>query len=321
MIEKHEAVSPPIVPSKKSELTPSPEIKFTKRIKHIAEYVAVRLIAGALSLLPRSRALVAGRYIGRLISRLMVSRSALARKNILASFPGIKKEEVNIIVNKCWENLGAGVGEFIKLPGMSKEEVFSFAKIEGIQHLQKSYKAGKGVLIVTAHYGAWELGAKVWPFSGFQTAVIARRTKNPWVNDLVTRIRSCEGMKVILSRDAVRESLRWLKQGNLLAVLIDHNVTEGGLKIPFFGRPAYTTSLPAILALRYGIPVHPVYCWREGDLAKIHIAPGLDFSDLTSNEADISEATLRMNAVVESWIRERPECWLWIHNRWKISDY
>ena len=173
-------------------------------------------------------------------------------------------------------------------------------------------------MIVTAHYGAWEVGSKFWPSCGFETAVVARRVKNPLVDHFVTVIRSAHGVRVIHARDAVRQAIRWLKDGRLLAILIDHRVTEGGLMVPFFGRPASTTSLPAILALRYSIPVHMVRCWRQNAKVKIHIDPAIDFSDLSQNEEGILEATKRMSAVVEGWVRERPKDWLWIHNRWKV---
>ncbi len=317
MIAKSEA--PSLAPSPIKPVPPS-QTKISKRIQYAVEYTGVRLLAGFLCLLPRREALEAGRAVGRILGRLMVSRGELARKNILNSLPGISQAQADLLVKQCWENLGAGAAEFVTTPGMSREEIFSFSEMDGIERLRKSYAEGKGVLMVTAHYGAWELGAKVWPMSGFKTAVVARRVKNPLVNRFVTRIRCCEGVRVLLAHDAVRESIRWLKQGNLLAVLIDHRVTEGGLKIPFFGRPAATTSMPAILALRYGIPVHMVHSWREGDRVKIHIAPPLDLSDLTASEADIAQATRRMNAVVEAWVRERPEAWLWIHNRWKMES-
>ncbi len=198
------------------------------------------------------------------------------------------------------------------------DELSSLTDSTGLEFVRQSYKKGKGVLIFTAHYGVWELGGKFWPESGFKTAVVARRIKNPYVNELVTHIREGSGAKVILARDAVRESIRWLKEGGLLAVLIDHRVTAGGLAIPFFGKPAYTTSLPAILALRYDIPIHPAYCIRDGKKFKVQIDPAMDFSDLKPTEEGIQEATLRMNKVVEGWIRQHPQAWLWIHDRWKV---
>ncbi len=318
MTEKSETLSP--IPPTLKTLNAKPPVKLSKQIQHLAEYIALRFVAAWLSLLPYTQALWIGRAIGRLIGLLLASRDLIAKNNILASLPEISEKEADRIVIECWKNLGEGAAEFVKLPSLSKEEILAVTDFEGIEPLRQSYATGKGVLMITAHYGAWELGAKFWPFSGFETAVVARLVKNPWVNDFVTKIRACEGVKVILSRDAVRETVRWLKHGKLLALLIDHRVTEGSLKIPFFGRPASTTALPAILALRYGVPVHMVHSWRENGRVKIHVSPALDFSGLKATESDIAEATLRMNAVVENWIRERPSAWLWIHNRWKITN-
>lgn len=293
------------------------ELSFSLKIKYRVEYGFVWGLTKTLALFPRKISLFLGKNMGRILYLLLPSRFNIARKNLIASFPEISEKKVKTIIKQCWENLGEGAADFVKMPKISKEELYSFVEPQGLVHLENSYQKGKGALIITAHYGAWELGAKFWPLSRFNTAVIARRVKNPYVNDLVTRIRSADGTKVILSRNGAREAIRWLRQGNLLAILIDHRVTEGSLQIPFLGRLASTTSLPGILALRYSIPVHPVHCWRQGSKIKIQISPAMDFSDLAQSEEGIFEAACRMNKVVEDWIKERPEAWLWIHNRWK----
>ncbi len=306
-------------PSQPQITPPSPpSLKISKRIKHLLEYAALRLVAAGISLLPLHSARAAGRSIGLFINFLLGGRANIGRKNLLASFPDMSVDQADALIKKCWENLGEGAADFIKMPAMTRENIFKNADVQGLEHLQKSYDTKKGALIVTAHYGSWELGGKVWPMSGFKTAVVARRVKNPWVNAWATAIRSCAGVRVILARDAVRESIRWLKGGNLLAILIDHRVAEGGLQVPFFGRPALTTGLPAFLALRYQIPVHMVRAWREGETVRVRVEPAMDFAGLSASEADIAEATSRMTQVVECWVRERPEAWLWIHNRWKI---
>lgn len=308
------ASPPPSAPVKPSP----PPVRLSKRLKHLAEYAGLRAVTTPISLLPRAQALAVGSAIGRLIDTFMPNRARIGTANLRACLPDLSETQARQIVRKCWENLGAGAAEFTQLPRMSKEEIEAAAEIEGLELLKESYRKGKGALIITAHFGAWEIGGRVWPQCGFETAVVARRIKNPWVNDWVTRVRESGGVKVFLARDAFRESLRWLKQGKLLAILVDHRIPDG-ISVPFFGRPALTTPLHAVLGLRYGVPVHPVHCWREGGRVKVHIAPAMDFTGLSPTESGIAEATLRMNSVVESWIRERPEAWLWIHNRWKVS--
>lgn len=294
-------------------------IPFVRRLRYVFEYVSLRFLMWILSVLPYRTSLLAGRKIGRIAGILVRSRYKIAQKNLLESFPGISNEKVDEIIGGCWENLGRGVTEFSKIPKISKDKFFSLSIIDGLEHVQESLKAGRGLLLVTAHYGSWELAAQILPFSGFRAAVVARRVKNPFVNDFVNRVRSTNGIQVILARNAVRESIRWLKEGNILIMLTDHRIIEGGLQVPFFGRNASTTSLPAILALRYSVPVHAVYCEREGEKIVVRFDSKIDFSDLTQKEEDIYEATLRISQLLESRIKEHPEMWLWIHNRWKTE--
>lgn len=293
-------------------------IPLFRRLKYIVEYALLRLFTLPLALLPRRAALNLGGFIGFLLYKALYSRLKLAADNLRKSFPSMSETQVRLTIRKCWENLGGLAAEFVRLPAMTDHEIETLAEAHGLEQIRKSYAEGKGVIILTGHYGLWELGAKFWPWSGFNIAVVARRIKNPFVNEYINRVRSSHGARVILSRDAVRESIRWLKAGNAVAVLIDHRVAEGSLNVPFLGRPAATTALPALLALKYNVPVHPARCWRENGKVFIRVEPAMDFSDLGKAESDIAEATLRMTRVVETWIRERPEAWMWIHNRWKI---
>jgi Kdo2-lipid IVA lauroyltransferase/acyltransferase len=103
----------------------------------------------------------------------------------------------------------------------------------------------------------------------------------------------------------------------MVVVLMDHRVREGDLQVPFLGRPAYTTGFPAIVALKGEVPIHFMRCFREGNNVRVQFTPAMDFSDLPHGKEGILPATKKMNAVWENWIKEKPEPWLWIHNRWK----
>jgi KDO2-lipid IV(A) lauroyltransferase len=233
------------------------------------------------------------------------------------AFPGVSEERVEVWVRECWENLGQTLWEFTRLPALSKEDYHDLVRVEGVELLQRSHAVGRGVILFTAHYANWELATPFIPLAGVPLGAIARRMKNPYVNGFVTRTREAKDMRVFLHKNAVRESLRWLKQGNGLGILFDQRITDGGVSVPFFGRPAHTTTLPALLALRLGSPVHPIHCRREGDKLRIQVEPAMDLSRYQTNERDIVRATEDMTAVVERWVRECPPLWLWIHDRWK----
>jgi KDO2-lipid IV(A) lauroyltransferase len=235
-----------------------------------------------------------------------------------ASFPGTSRGDIQGWVRGCWENLGQSLWEFSRF---SRGDGLRSTQVQGWELLEKSYSEGKGVILFAAHYGNWELISHLISLKRFPLAVIARRIKNPYVNDFLTRLRTAQGAQVFLHKNAVRESIRWLKEGKLLGILFDQRITDGGVTVPFFGRAAATTSLPAILALRLGIPIHPVRSWRDpiGDGGRLHmeIEPALDLSHYGPDESGIARAMEDMTAVIERWIRERPSLWLWIHDRWK----
>jgi Kdo2-lipid IVA lauroyltransferase/acyltransferase len=287
------------------------------RLGYFLEYLAARAMFGILQSLPASWGRAVGRWLGRTAGRSIWSRTRLARDNMRIAFPQAADRDINRWVRECWENLGEASWEFARTPRQPARFFSHHIKAEGLERLQASYAQGKGVLLFTAHYTNWEVASHWVAASGFPLAVVARRMKNPYVNDFVTRVRSHLNIQVFLHKNAVRESIRWLKQGRVLGLLIDQRITEGGVRVPFLGRPAHTTSMPALLALRLGCPIHPVHCWREPDGLHLRVDPAMDLAGLSAREDDITRLTAAMTGVVESWVRERPPLWLWIHNRWK----
>jgi KDO2-lipid IV(A) lauroyltransferase len=287
------------------------------KFRYFLEYLLVRAIDATFRLLPERLGRAAGRALGRAIGLAARSRTRLAVANMRAAFPGTPDPTLRRWARRCWANLGEAAWEFSGLDGISPEDYFRHVDVEGVELLRASHAKGKGVILFTAHYTNWELTSQFVTLSGFPLAVIGRRIKNPFVNDFVSRRRSNCNITVFLHKQAVRESIRWLKNGGVVGMLIDQRITDGGMRVPFLGRPAHTTGMPALLALRLGCPVHPVNCWREEGRIRLKVWPAMDFAGLAASEAGIAEATARLNRVVEGWVRERPPMWLWIHDRWK----
>jgi KDO2-lipid IV(A) lauroyltransferase len=244
-------------------------------------------------------------------------RTRIARENLRWAFPDASSEQIQAWTRRFWGELGQTVWEFGRLSQLSPEEYRAAVDMRGLEHLRASYAQGKGVLLFGAHIGNWEYTAPFVSLGGMRLAAIARRIKNPSVDDMVTRVRTRFGARVILHRNAVKESLRWLRSGGALGLLFDQRITEGGLSLPFFGRPARTTTLPALLALRVGCPVHPLHSYRENGRLVIECQPALEIPSLPPTPENIEGLMMKMTAVVEGWIRRHPEQWLWIHNRWK----
>ena len=285
------------------------------------EFVPLYLLGNLLAVLNRRTAMKLGCVLGQLANKILASRMILAQRNIEAAFPGISVDRCQKIIEGCWKNLGLTAAELACTFSFPKQKYLKEVSAQNWESLQKAHAQGQGVLILTGHFGAWELCAQIFPFLGIPVSLVVRRIKNPWVNAWVNRRRSAFGNEIILARNAVRESIQHLKQGKMVILLIDHRVTQGGLQIPFLGRAAYTTALPAILALRYRMPVYFIQTLRlnffDGQRAQANFIPAPNLDDLSATPEGIARASERFNSVLEDWVRKIPEQWLWIHNRWK----
>lgn len=287
------------------------------RIRFFIEYLGLRFLYGILGRLPYIPGNAIGRAIGRGVGVLSRKRTRVAAANLQAAFPHEKPETIRTWTREVWSELGAGVWEFARLGVLTPEKFDRDVRVIGGEHLRAAHAEGKGVVLFTGHIGNWEYTTWATARAGLPTAVIARRMKNPYVNDWITALRFRSGCQVMMHKNAVRESFRQLSSGGLIGLLFDQRITAGGFQVPFFGRPAHTTGLPALLALRLGCPLLPVRSWREKGRLTVEMNPPLRVEKGPVTPERVEAVTRQMTTVLEGWIRERPTQWLWIHNRWK----
>lgn len=287
------------------------------RIGFFIEYLGLRFLYGLLGRLPRFPGLAVGRGIGRVVGVLARSRTRLAEKNLAMAFPDAGPETIRAWARGVWLELGAAVWEFARLGRLTPDEFNKNIRVIGRDHLRAAHAQGKGVLLFTGHVGNWEYTSWAAALTGFPTAVIARRMKNPYVNDWITAQRVRSGCEVMMHKNAVRESVRRLSSGGVVGLLFDQRITAGGLQVPFFGRPAHTTGMAALLALRLGCPLLPVRSWREKGRLTVEMESPLVIEPGPSTPERVEAVTRQMNNILERWVREHPTQWLWIHDRWK----
>jgi KDO2-lipid IV(A) lauroyltransferase len=287
-----------------------------KRLSYFAEYLLVLLAEGIVRLLPRSWTGAVGSKLGLSLSSVIYKRRALILDNLSQAFPEKSEAEKERIARGVWMNIGRTAVEFVRLPKLTRANVDNFARIEGRAHLEKAKAEGKGLILLTAHFTNWELSGVVAQANLGDVLAIARPMKNPYVEKWIQSRRSAGGMQIILHREAVRASLKWLKQKKTIGILADQNLYTGGVFVDFFGRPAATTTLPALLHLRTGAPVLITYTLREGDNLRVIYEPPIEFPDVPEDERIVAY-TQEVNRHLENLIRRYPENWFWIHNRWK----
>ncbi|MFH1258635.1 MAG: lysophospholipid acyltransferase family protein [Elusimicrobiota bacterium] len=276
------------------------------------EFSLAKLFSFLIKLLPWSLTLRLGQLLGWLVGKFFIKRNKIARQNLSLVFPEKAEREKSAIIGKVWQNLGQMLVESLKIPQFKKKHFARWTTLIGRENVDRALAGGKGVIFLVAHFGNWEMGGAVVSHSGYPLAVIARPLDNELLNGEVNRIRSCHGATILSSRNAVKESLRWLRNNGVLAILIDQNFYQGGIFVDFFGRPAATTNIVPLLAAKTGAKILPIFCRRENGKTVIAIEKEVEINNL-----DSVAATAKLTGIIETWIRRYPKEWFWIHDRWK----
>jgi KDO2-lipid IV(A) lauroyltransferase len=207
------------------------------------------------------------------------------------------------------------------MPGRGREEILALVDAEGLEHVDAACAGGRGCVYVGAHFGNWEIHAIGHGFRGYPVAVVARPLDNPHLDRRLNALRQASGNGVIFKQKALPEVMRALKAGRGVAILVDQNVQESdGIFVDFFGRRAATTTVAAALAVKTGCALVPVRAVMtpEGRYRAICDAP-IAWTPSGDLRRDIAGLTQKMTTVIEGWVREHPEQWLWMHRRWKTQ--
>ena len=199
------------------------------------------------------------------------------------------------------------------------ERVLATITLEGLEHLRRAMEVHRRALVLTAHLGNWELLSVARQLTGYPLAIVVRPLDSPWLNALADRLRRKSGVELIEKHGALRPVMRALADGRLVGILLDQNASRReGVFVPFFGRPASTSKSLALLAVRTGAPVVPIFIRRDvrgGHRVTIH--PPLPAPAPAEGARAVVELTARCTATIEAEIRQGPDQWLWIHNRWR----
>lgn len=261
-------------------------------------------------------------YIALLYHGLVGGRRRVAKRNLAIAFNNhLTPQQLNSLSLQVCRNVMKTLCEFLRLPAMTSEELRARTRLEGCEHLDRGLAAGKGVLLVTAHFGNWEIMGARLALEGYPITVVAREANNPYVARTMDEIRRSSGMGVIAKGRALREGLRTLRNNCVLGILPDQHAGDSGIVINFFGRPTPMHPIVAMLALRTGAAVVLGFSARdENDVIHIRILPSFELVRTGERIPDIVTNTAKLAAIIEDEIRQHPTQWFWLHRRWRDSD-
>lgn len=288
------------------------------RFKHRVEYAAGRAILALFGLLPFRVARAGGRALGRLGYWFGVRRLVVERQ-VAAAFPAAAPEALRRIVRESYANLGEVVVETASLPRLGPAGILALVPdAEGFEALREAHAAGKGVVLITGHFGNYELAAVYLTARGIPVECVVRRLNNPLFDRFVTWSRTKAGMIVVFDHDAVRRAPRAFREGHAMAFVADQGVKGlASTFVPFFGRPAKTPRGAAVFALRYQLPAFFVAMIRQpGGTYRCVVTP-LEVDETGDREADVDALVRQFTRILESWVQQYPGRYFWHHRRWK----
>ena len=295
--------------------------KWVKRLRRDGAYIFIRLMVAFFRILPRKPALLAGSLFGRIAPLFVRKDFRLAKEHLALAFGGEKSnQEIENLARDMFRNLAMNFVDTARLNTMTPDGVKNICIPHNFNIFYEKYKEGKGVIGLTGHVGCWELMGTYFAMIGINIDVVAQKLYDSRLERLLIRSREEGGMKVISRGENTRDILHAIRDGHLIGMLIDQDMNVKGEFVDFFGRPAYTASAPALLSLRYKVPILPIFTYRDRN-HNHHICVGepLVIEPTGITDHDIKEITALCSKATESFIRKHPDQWVWFHRRWKTS--
>ena len=287
-----------------------------------AEYLALRAIVGFLAALPLGLALRVGEAILWLVYLVAVPLRRVGMTNLAIAFPDKPIAERRRILRASMLNLGRMAAELAHLPALTDAQLREMVRFEDETWWREAvgWERPTGVLILSGHFGNWELLVYAHGRRGHPVTMVHRPIHNPLVDRWVNRVRARAGTRLVRKHHAAAEVLRALREKQLLVLPFDQNSTRGlGVFVDFFGVPASTNAGIARIGLRADSPVVPGFIVRQGRRARhvVYVLPIMELTNTGDARRDLVDNTQRLSAVFEDMVRRFPEQWLWVHKRWK----
>lgn len=288
-----------------------------KALERWAGYLLIRTVQLLVRVTGAKGAAYWGAVLGTLFFRFCRRYRDVALKNLALVYPEMPAGERRAMAQRVLINFGKSATEFLRIPYMAEAEFTERTRLEGREHLDAALAEGRGVLLVTAHYGNWELLAARLIREGYQLDALARDPELPNTAHLLRSIRESRTLLRVYPKTSIRPVIRALKENRVIGIVADQHDWHG-IVVDFLGHPARTPVGPAAMALMTGAQLVPAFSFRrEDNTFDFRLYPPIAYTPTGNREDDIFSLTRLVAQSVEVAIRELPEQWLWFHDRWR----
>ena len=291
-------------------------MKKNKKIQHYIEYISLKMLISFLHLFSISAAKKIGFFLADIAFVFVPIRKKHIIDSLTKSFPAKSEREIKKIAKDVYKQFVCTVVEIIFVSKMTDEQIKNAVCFENIYLIERALKQGKGGVIMSAHFGNWEMlalsFAKRYPLS-----VIVAKQENPYFDNIINDIRSKRGYKTIYKDVAPLGVLRALKRNEFVAILADQHAGAQGVYTPFFYREVSTPKGPAVFALRAKCPLYTGFCARQPDGRYVVTFEEISLPNTGDDEKNIEVIMTEYNKILQRHVEGNPSFWFWFHRRWK----
>jgi len=294
-------------------------MKLKKSFRHNLAYAGVLILITFFRVIPRREGIFLGRALAIVFYALAREHRENTIRHLTMAFGDEKSAaEIRRIARHVFLHFATAGVDAIRIPVYIKKGIDRYITTKNLHHLEKAHNDKKGFLLLTGHYGNWELMGAWVAQKKFQPHVVGAALSNPKLNKLMVDTRNEAGYINIERGNATRGIIKAIKDGFPVALLIDQDTRAKGVFVDFFGIKAHTPIGPAVLAATMGVPLIPMAMHLKKDLTyEMESFEPIYYIDTGDKEKDIITFTQKCSDVYEQMIRRHPEQWVWMHRRWK----
>jgi len=297
------------------------KVRVTKRAWQSLVRGAFETLLTILAYVPWTPARAWGEWVGALGYRVSARYRGVADANLRRAFgEALSDADRRALIRRVFQNFGRmALVEFLKAPHLTPQSLRRLVRVEGEGYapVEALLARGRGMILVTAHFGNWELLARRAALEGYKVLVVARQSEDPAFNAITDRLRENGGYTVHPRGASPRALLQQLRRNDIVAILPDQKSED--VFVPFFGHAAGTVTGPAVLALKTGAPILPMFCPLQPDgTYRMELLPEIDTTPTGDVEADTRRIMAEITLAIEDMVRRYPDQWLWMHDRWRM---